>query len=100
MDTSCPPEQHPLCQQFRRVSRKQCALNPLRSCWLSWQEGASKMCRAITCSKCKRPSWAGCGAHVEQVLGHVPAAERCQCKAADAASGGGLGKALKSLFGR
>ena len=58
------------------------------------------MCRAITCSKCKRPSWAGCGAHVEQVLGHVPPAERCQCKAAAATSTGGLGKALKSLFGR
>ena len=58
------------------------------------------MCRAITCSKCKRPSWAGCGAHVEQVLGHVPQAERCQCKAAETASKGGLGKTLRSLFGR
>jgi len=59
------------------------------------------MCRAITCNKCKRPSWAGCGAHVEQVLGHVPAKDRCQCSAADkAAAQGGLGKAIRSLFGR
>jgi len=58
------------------------------------------MCRAITCSKCKRPTWAGCGAHVEQVLGHVPPAERCSCrdeKGAD--SGGGLGKTIRALFG-
>jgi hypothetical protein len=57
------------------------------------------MCRAITCNKCKRPSWAGCGAHVESVLGHVPPSERCQCRA-EAGQGGGLGKAIRSLFGR
>jgi hypothetical protein len=54
------------------------------------------MCRAITCNKCKRPTWAGCGAHVEQVLGHVPAAERCRCTR----ERGGLGKAIRALFGR
>lgn len=37
------------------------------------------MCRRIECPKCGRPSWAGCGAHVEQVLGNVPKDERCQC---------------------
>lgn len=62
------------------------------------------MCRAITCTKCNRPTWAGCGAHVEQVLGHVPAAERCQCRSEQtertSGNGGGLGKAIRSLFGR
>jgi len=57
------------------------------------------MCRAITCNKCKRPTWAGCGAHVEQVLGHVRPDERCQCRA-EAGDGGGLGKAIRSLFRR
>ncbi len=38
------------------------------------------MCRATTCKKCGKPSWAGCGAHVEQVLGNVPKAQRCQCR--------------------
>lgn len=57
------------------------------------------MCRAITCNKCKRPTWAGCGAHVEQVLGHVAPAERCQCRA-EVGEGGGLGKAIRSLFRR
>lgn len=41
------------------------------------------MCRQITCSNCKKPSWAGCGAHIEQVLGSVPKADRCRCTAAD-----------------
>jgi hypothetical protein len=39
------------------------------------------MCKAITCNKCGKPTWMGCGAHVEQVLGHVPQAQRCQCNA-------------------
>jgi len=38
------------------------------------------MCQRVTCRKCGKPSWAGCGAHVEQVLGNVPRAERCQCR--------------------
>jgi hypothetical protein len=25
------------------------------------------MCRRVTCSKCGRPDWVGCGAHIEQV---------------------------------
>jgi hypothetical protein len=37
------------------------------------------MCRRVECRKCGKPTWAGCGAHVEQVLGNVPAADRCQC---------------------
>ena len=37
------------------------------------------MCKQTRCSKCGRPGWAGCGAHVEQVLGHVPRSERCNC---------------------
>jgi len=34
----------------------------------------------VTCKQCGKPDWAGCGAHVEQVLGDVPAAQRCQCR--------------------
>lgn len=35
------------------------------------------MCQPITCPECGRPSWVGCGAHVEEVLGDVPVSERC-----------------------
>ncbi|GAA3993926.1 hypothetical protein GCM10022247_11820 [Allokutzneria multivorans] len=39
------------------------------------------VCRRITCSKCGKPTYRGCGSHVEQVLGDVPRAERCSCAA-------------------
>jgi hypothetical protein len=38
------------------------------------------MCRRVECSKCGRPTYAGCGMHIEQVLGDVPAANRCRCR--------------------
>jgi hypothetical protein len=39
------------------------------------------MCRRILCEKCQKPSFAGCGKHVEQVLRGVPELERCHCRA-------------------
>jgi len=38
------------------------------------------MCRRVTCKTCSKPNWAGCGAHVEMVLGDVPKADRCRCR--------------------
>ena len=35
------------------------------------------MCRAVTCKKCGKTTWAGCGQHVDQVLAGVPRADRC-----------------------
>ncbi len=35
------------------------------------------MCRRVTCSTCGKPTWAGCGDHIEQALEGVPAGERC-----------------------
>jgi len=37
------------------------------------------MCRRITCAKCGKASYAGCGMHIEQVLSDVPESERCAC---------------------
>ena len=37
------------------------------------------MCRRVRCSKCGKPTFAGCGMHVEQVLGDVPKDQRCRC---------------------
>lgn len=39
------------------------------------------MCRRVQCSDCDKPTYAGCGAHVEQVLAAVPREERCVCRA-------------------
>jgi hypothetical protein len=61
------------------------------------------MCRVVTCKKCKKPSWAGCGAHVEQVLRNVPKAERCACREtvtpSTGVAGPGIGGAIRRLFG-
>lgn len=38
------------------------------------------MCRRVQCSECSRPTYAGCGAHIEQVLANVPKGERCVCR--------------------
>ena len=37
------------------------------------------MCQRIKCERCGKPSWVGCGAHVEQILADVPPDKRCQC---------------------
>jgi hypothetical protein len=67
------------------------------------------MCRRVDCPRCGRPTFAGCGRHVEQVLGDVPPAERCRCGEAQAKTsgvtsggrpGGDLRALLRSLFGR
>ena len=34
------------------------------------------MCRSVTCA-CGKASWAGCGQHVESVLGSVKDEDRC-----------------------
>jgi hypothetical protein len=38
------------------------------------------MCRRVDCKKCGRPTFAGCGMHIEQVLGNVPPSQRCRCR--------------------
>lgn len=39
------------------------------------------MCMPVQCPKCGKAGWVGCGAHVEQILGHLPQEKRCQCNA-------------------
>lgn len=60
------------------------------------------MCRQVTCRQCKKPDWSGCGAHVEQVLGHVPKDQRCRCREEKAAHPVAAGEPSfwSRLFGR
>lgn len=44
------------------------------------------MCRRIQCERCKKPTFAGCGKHVDQVLRNVPEDARCHCRELDAAA--------------
>ena len=62
------------------------------------------MCRRVDCPKCGRPTFAGCGLHVEQVLGNVPPEQRCRCREDSAGTsappGPGLRSRLRALFGK
>ena len=55
------------------------------------------MCRAVTCRKCGRTTWAGCGQHVDQVRRGVPASRRCPGHEREAPAGKGF---FARLFGR
>jgi hypothetical protein len=56
------------------------------------------MCQRVTCRDCGKPTYRGCGMHVEQVLAGVPKSQRCQgdCVPSGNASPGGF----LSLFRR
>ena len=64
------------------------------------------MCRAVQCNKCHKPTWAGCGAHIEQVLGHVAKSDRCACrdasssKTASTGSTTGITGAIRRILGK
>jgi hypothetical protein len=52
------------------------------------------MCRAVTCRKCGKTTWAGCGQHVSTVLAGVPKSQRCEGHASEPSDGGWLGRLL------
>lgn len=66
------------------------------------------MCRRVECPTCHKPTFAGCGAHIEQVLADVPKADRCKCREASRAKEGAapaedsnpLRALARQLFGR
>ncbi len=37
------------------------------------------MCQRVQCPKCGKPTWAGCGQHIEEALRGVPKDQRCAC---------------------
>lgn len=55
------------------------------------------MCRAVKCQQCGKTTWAGCGAHVQQVMGAVPESERCRCDQQSKDSKSSDGKSARSL---
>lgn len=58
------------------------------------------MCSQVRCQTCGKPTWAGCGGHIEQALADVPRNERCRCREDDQkAAGDGATAVRKKLFG-
>jgi hypothetical protein len=47
------------------------------------------MCSKVTCKKCGKPTWSGCGEHIEEALQGIPKNQRCACgKSAQSKSSG------------
>ena len=57
------------------------------------------MCQRVNCSSCGKPSFTGCGRHVEQVLGDVPLEARCKCREAKGEKPTSITSMLSRLFG-
>jgi hypothetical protein len=60
------------------------------------------MCAPTTCRSCGKPTWSGCGNHIEQALRGVPESQRCQGHAKAAAQVSAQRKTggfLSRLFG-
>lgn len=37
------------------------------------------MCSPIRCSRCRKYTWTGCGAHVGEVMEQIPTNQHCEC---------------------
>lgn len=37
------------------------------------------MCYPVTCPRCQKTTWDGCGQHVDEVMSNVPPENRCTC---------------------
>ncbi len=38
------------------------------------------MCARVACLICGKPTWEGCGQHVDEALAGVPVTDRCDCE--------------------
>lgn len=53
------------------------------------------MCSRENCKKCGKPSWSGCGNHIEEALEGVPHNQRCQGHENDPKKPGFLSKLFR-----
>ena len=56
------------------------------------------MCQRVTCPACRKPTFVGCGRHVEQVLGDVPPEGRCKCSETKGEKPGSFVSVIGRLF--
>lgn len=60
------------------------------------------MCSQVKCATCGKPTWSGCGRHIEQALAGVPPEARCRCRETRDEAGGSGAEAAppnRRLFG-
>ncbi len=57
------------------------------------------MCYPVTCKKCHKTGWGGCGKHVDSVMRTVAASDRCTCSE-DSTPPTKERRSMRSLFGR
>lgn len=58
------------------------------------------MCQRAQCPDCKKPTYTGCGRHIEQVLGDVPPERRCTCRDEARKAAADEPSLFQRLFGR
>lgn len=58
------------------------------------------MCQRVECQACHKPSYVGCGLHIERVLQGVPPEKRCRCREESRAAGKTEGSFLGRLLRR
>jgi len=57
------------------------------------------VCYPVTCKKCHKTGWGGCGKHVDSVMRTVAAADRCTCNE-DSTPSTKERRSIRPLFGR
>lgn len=58
------------------------------------------MCAQVTCRDCGKPTWSGCGRHIEAALANVPVNARCKCREQKSeATGNQAAPRKKGFFG-
>ena len=58
------------------------------------------MCKKVTCDTCHKPTWEGCGEHVEYALKGVPFNERCTCPRENVKAASSKKSPLDRILGR
>lgn len=58
------------------------------------------MCHQIACATCGKPTWEGCGEHIEEALKSVALNERCSCPRPEASEAEGPQGLLGRILGR
>ena len=53
------------------------------------------MCSLVSCKICKKPTWSGCGEHIEEALAGIAIADRCPGHAGEVKKVGILSRLFK-----